>query len=42
MNQIDPDRVVPMHYTGWNVINRFTEAMPGKCILNTVGTTYTF
>jgi 7,8-dihydropterin-6-yl-methyl-4-(beta-D-ribofuranosyl)aminobenzene 5'-phosphate synthase len=42
MNQIDPDWVVPMHCTGWNAINQFTEAMPGKCILNTVGTTYTF
>jgi 7,8-dihydropterin-6-yl-methyl-4-(beta-D-ribofuranosyl)aminobenzene 5'-phosphate synthase len=42
MKRIHPDYVVPMHCTGWNAINRFMEAMPGKCILNTVGTTYTF
>ncbi|MGB8220496.1 MAG: MBL fold metallo-hydrolase [Methanoregula sp.] len=42
MKKIDPDYVVPMHCTGWDAINRFFEAMPGKCILNTVGTTYVF
>ena len=39
---IDPEYVVPMHCTGWDAINRFMAAMPGKCILNTVGTTYVF
>ena len=42
MSRIDPDYVVPMHCTGWDAINRFMEAMPGKCILNTVGTMYVF
>jgi len=42
MKRIDPDYVVPMHCTGWDAINRFSEAMPGRCILNTVGTTYVF
>ncbi len=40
--RFSPDYVVPMHCTGWDAINRFMEAMPGKCILNTVGTTYVF
>ena len=40
--RIDPDYVVPVHCTGWDAINRFIAAMPGKCILNTVGTTYLF
>lgn len=39
---IGPDYVVPMHCTGWDAINRFMAAMPKKCILNTVGTTYVF
>jgi 7,8-dihydropterin-6-yl-methyl-4-(beta-D-ribofuranosyl)aminobenzene 5'-phosphate synthase len=42
MQRIDPDYVVPMHCTGWDAINRFMGAMPKKCILNTVGTTYVF
>jgi len=42
MQQINPDYVVPMHCTGWQAINRFAEAMPGRFILNTVGTTYVF
>ena len=42
MQRINPDYVVPMHCTGWDAINRFMEAMPGRCILNTVGTTYLF
>lgn len=40
MKRIDPDYVVPMHCTGWDAINRFAEEMPGKFILNTVGTKY--
>lgn len=39
---IDPDYIVPMHCTGWDAVSRFMAAMPGKCILNTVGTTYVF
>lgn len=42
MQQINPKYIVPMHCTGWDAINRFMTAMPGKCILNTVGTTYVF
>jgi len=42
MKRIGPDYVVPMHCTGWDAINRFMAAMPGRCILNTVGTTYVF
>lgn len=42
MKKINPEYLVPMHCTGWSTINRFMEALPGKCILNTVGTTYVF
>ncbi|MDD1703356.1 MAG: MBL fold metallo-hydrolase [Methanoregula sp.] len=42
MKKNDPDYVVPMHCTGWDAINRFMAEMPGKCMLNTVGTTYVF
>lgn len=42
MKKIDPAYVVPMHCTGWNAINRFFAEMPGRCVLNTVGTTYGF
>ncbi|MFA4876541.1 MAG: MBL fold metallo-hydrolase [Methanoregula sp.] len=42
MQEISPDYLVPMHCSGWKAINRFMEAMPGRCILNTVGTTYIF
>ncbi|MGB7788823.1 MBL fold metallo-hydrolase [Methanoregula sp.] len=40
MKTIDPAYVVPMHCTGWEAINRFMAEMPGRSILNTVGTTY--
>lgn len=42
MKEINPDFLVPMHCTGWDTICRFRTAMPGKCLLNTVGTTYMF
>jgi len=42
MQKINPDYIVPMHCTGWDAINRFMVATPGKCILNTVGTMYRF
>lgn len=42
LKEIGPDYLVPMHCTGWNTVCRIMAAMPGKCILNTVGTTYIF
>ena len=42
MKKINPEYVAPMHCTGWNAINQFKEKMPGRVIINTVGTTYTF
>ncbi|MDD4127332.1 MAG: MBL fold metallo-hydrolase [Methanomicrobium sp.] len=42
MKEVSPDYIVPMHSTGWKAINSFMAAMPEKCILNTVGTTYVF
>nr|WP_321352992.1 MBL fold metallo-hydrolase [uncultured Methanoregula sp.] len=42
MQKIDPDYIVPMHCTGWDAINQFSQAMSGKFMLNTVGTTYVF
>jgi 7,8-dihydropterin-6-yl-methyl-4-(beta-D-ribofuranosyl)aminobenzene 5'-phosphate synthase len=42
MKSINPDYLVPMHCTGGETICRFMTAMPGKCIRNTVGTTYVF
>ncbi|HOX34961.1 MAG TPA: MBL fold metallo-hydrolase [Methanoregulaceae archaeon] len=42
MRRINPEYLVPMHCTGWKTINRIMTAMPEKCILNTVGTTYVF
>ncbi|MGD0804976.1 MAG: MBL fold metallo-hydrolase [Candidatus Bathyarchaeia archaeon] len=42
MKKINPDYVAPMHCTGWNAINQFKEKMPGRVIINTVGTIYTF
>jgi 7,8-dihydropterin-6-yl-methyl-4-(beta-D-ribofuranosyl)aminobenzene 5'-phosphate synthase len=42
MQRISPDYVLPMHCTGWDAINRFAVEMPGRFILNTVGTTYVF
>lgn len=42
MKRIDPAYVIPMHCSGWDAINRFMQAMPGRVILNTVGTKYVF
>lgn len=42
MKRINPDYLVPMHCTGLDTIARFHAEMPGKCIRNTVGTTYVF
>ena len=38
MKRINPNDVVPMHCTGWKAMNEFAREMPGKFILNTVGT----
>jgi 7,8-dihydropterin-6-yl-methyl-4-(beta-D-ribofuranosyl)aminobenzene 5'-phosphate synthase len=42
MKAIEPDYVVPMHCTGWKAINRFSEKMPERFILNSVGTAFIF
>ncbi len=42
MKRINPDYLVPMHCTGQDTIARFRAEMPGKCIQNTVGTSYVF
>jgi 7,8-dihydropterin-6-yl-methyl-4-(beta-D-ribofuranosyl)aminobenzene 5'-phosphate synthase len=42
MKKIAPDFVVPMHCTGWDAMNQFSQQMPGQFILNSVGTTYVF
>ncbi len=42
MKVVDPDYIIPMHCTGWNAINRFSQEMPDHFILNSVGTTYIF
>jgi len=42
MRDFEPEWVVPMHCTGWEATSRFMEAMPGRVILNTVGTRYCF
>jgi 7,8-dihydropterin-6-yl-methyl-4-(beta-D-ribofuranosyl)aminobenzene 5'-phosphate synthase len=42
MKAINPECIVPMHCTGWNAINQFSEEMPEQFILNSVGSTYIF
>lgn len=42
LKEIHPGYVVPLHCTGWEAINRFTQEMPGQVIVNTVGSAYTF
>lgn len=37
-----PKVVVPMHCTGWNAIQRFSDAFPSSFVLNSVGSTYSF
>lgn len=36
-----PDVVVPMHCTGWNAIQRLSDAFPTAFVLSSVGSTYT-
>ena len=40
MKEIHPDLIVPMHCTGWQAMTAFAEAMPGRFVLNSAGTTY--
>jgi 7,8-dihydropterin-6-yl-methyl-4-(beta-D-ribofuranosyl)aminobenzene 5'-phosphate synthase len=42
LKAIAPDRIVPMHCTGWSAINRFSQEMPDPFVLNSVGSTYLF
>ncbi len=42
MKKINPQRLVPMHCTGWTAIKAFEAAMPEAFALNGVGTTYQF
>ena len=42
MKEINPERLVPMHCTGWNAIKAFEAAMPEAFALNASGTTYQF
>ncbi len=42
MKRINPNRLVPMHCTGWNAIKAFEAAMPNAFALNASGTTYQF
>jgi len=39
---IGPDRIIPMHCTGFETIASFSREMPGQFFYNTVGTEYTF
>ena len=40
LKKMNPKIVVPMHYTGWNAIQEFSEEFPTSFILNSVGSTY--
>lgn len=42
MQEIDPVYLIPLHCTGWEATTRFMREMPGKVILNTVGSAYRF
>ncbi|MBU2497839.1 MAG: MBL fold metallo-hydrolase [Proteobacteria bacterium] len=42
IREMRPEVVVPMHCTGWNAIERFSEEFPSAFILNSVGSKYTF
>jgi 7,8-dihydropterin-6-yl-methyl-4-(beta-D-ribofuranosyl)aminobenzene 5'-phosphate synthase len=42
MKAIDPDYIVPAHCTGFEATMVFSNEMPGRFILNTAGTRYTF
>jgi len=38
LKKIDPEIIVPMHCTGWYAINEIAKEMPGRFVLNSVGT----
>ena len=40
LKKIRPQVLVPMHCTGWNAIQRFSEEFPTAFTLNSVGTTF--
>jgi 7,8-dihydropterin-6-yl-methyl-4-(beta-D-ribofuranosyl)aminobenzene 5'-phosphate synthase len=42
MKTVNPNYIIPMHCTGWNAINRFSQEMPENFILNSVGTAFIF
>jgi 7,8-dihydropterin-6-yl-methyl-4-(beta-D-ribofuranosyl)aminobenzene 5'-phosphate synthase len=42
LKAINPDVLVPMHCTGWSVINRLAREFPSSMILNSVGSTVIF
>lgn len=39
LKKVNPEVLVPMHCTGWDVINRLAGAFPSSTILNSVGST---
>jgi len=42
LKKIGPKVVIPSHCTGWKAINRIQQRMPGRFILASVGSVYTF
>ena len=40
LQALNPERIVPMHCTGWNSTKRLAEAFTEGFVLNSVGTTY--
>lgn len=36
--KIKPERIIPMHCTGWEAIKKFSDGFPSSFILNSVGT----
>ena len=40
LHEIAPEWVIPMHCTGWCAINEMNKVLPGKVLINTVGTRY--
>ena len=42
MKSINPDYIVPAHCTGFEATIVFSNEMPGRFVLNTAGTKYTF
>jgi 7,8-dihydropterin-6-yl-methyl-4-(beta-D-ribofuranosyl)aminobenzene 5'-phosphate synthase len=41
LKKLEPKVIVPMHCTGWEAIQRFSEEFPNSFVLNSVGTTIT-